>query len=159
MARRPKLKLDGMSLAELRQLHDEVQTALSGKIQMEREELQHKIDELSALETSVAGDGGKGLLSTQRTAGPRSRRVATGSGIGKAHPLKGRTVAPKYRDPNYPGQTWAGRGQAPRWLTAYESQGRKREEFLIGATADARSKGRRGGRKGKGRTSRREQLG
>jgi hypothetical protein len=47
---RQQLKLDAMSLAELRQLRDEVQTALSGKIQMERQELQAKLDELARLE-------------------------------------------------------------------------------------------------------------
>ena len=46
MPRQAALKLDAMSLAELRQLRDEIQAALSGKIQMEREELQGKIDEL-----------------------------------------------------------------------------------------------------------------
>jgi DNA-binding protein H-NS len=59
--------------------------------------------------------------------------------------LKGRTVAPKYRDPENSSQTWAGRGQSPRWLAAYEQQGRKREEFLIGATEGPRMK--RGSRK------------
>ena len=47
MARRP-FKLSAMSVAELRQLRDEIQTALSGKIQMERDELQEKLDELAA---------------------------------------------------------------------------------------------------------------
>jgi len=65
-----------MTVAELRQLRDEIQTALSGKIEMEREELQQKVDQLSELENSVAGDGGKGLQSSQRKAGLRSRRVA-----------------------------------------------------------------------------------
>ena len=141
--RQAALKLDAMSLAELRQLRDEVQTALSGKIQMEREELQRKIDELSALESSSTASEGNGLRSSRREGAPRRARHAIRRGNGKTHPLKGRTVAPKYRDPDNPSQTWAGRGQAPRWLTAYESQGRKREEFLIGVTADPRAKGRK----------------
>jgi DNA-binding protein H-NS len=135
MPRQAALKLDAMTVSELLQLRDEIQTALSGKILMEREELQHKIDELSALETSVTGSGGEGPPSTQRKAASRLKRAAPGRGNVKAHPLKGRTVAPKYRDPDNPSQTWAGRGQAPRWLTAHESQGRKREDFLIGASA------------------------
>jgi len=138
MPRRAAPKLDAMSLAELRQLRDEVQTALSGKIQMEREELQRKLNELSNLESS-AGDGRPEV----RLGRPRKPAGGGRAGNGKSHPLKGRTVAPKYRDPANRDQTWAGRGQAPRWLTAYESQGRKREEFLIGATAGARGKGRK----------------
>src|ERR1700686_4638877 len=134
MPRQAALKLDAMSLAELRQLRDEVQTALSGKIQMEREELQCKLNELSNLESS-AGDGRPEL----RLGRPRKSAGGGRAGNGKTHPLKGRTVAPKYRDPANRDQTWAGRGQAPRWLTEYESQGRKREEFLIGATAGSQT--------------------
>jgi len=39
-------------------------------------------------------------------------------------------VPAKYRDPQS-GQTWTGRGKAPRWVTEAEAAGRKREEFLI----------------------------
>lgn len=38
-------------------------------------------------------------------------------------------VAAKYRGLN--GETWSGRGKAPRWLTNLEAQGRNRDEFLI----------------------------
>jgi DNA-binding protein H-NS len=57
--------------------------------------------------------------------------------------LKGRKVAPKYRGPR--GETWAGRGARPRWLTVLVKQGHRIEEFSIdGATrAKARTKGRR----------------
>jgi DNA-binding protein H-NS len=35
----------------------------------------------------------------------------------------------KYRGPN--GETWSGRGREPRWLTALEAGGRKKEEFRV----------------------------
>lgn len=38
---------------------------------------------------------------------------------------KGKSVAPKYRDPAT-GQTWTGRGKAPKWI-----EGKEREQFLI----------------------------
>ena len=41
-----------------------------------------------------------------------------------------RAVAPKYRHPQT-GETWSGRGKAPRWLAAEESKGVSREDFLI----------------------------
>lgn len=34
-----------------------------------------------------------------------------------------------YRDPANPGNTWAGRGRAAKWLSDYEAQGRARDEF------------------------------
>jgi len=40
-------------------------------------------------------------------------------------------VAPKYRNPAEPSQTWAGRGQQPKWLAAETGKGRALEEFLI----------------------------
>jgi DNA-binding protein H-NS len=141
MPRKASLKLDAMTVAELLALRDAVQGALSGKIDAERRELQRQIEALSALTTSPTSVGT--TRSSRGTVVARGSRRAGRRGNGKTHPLKGRTVAPKYRDPNNPSQTWAGRGQAPRWLTAYEGQGRKREDFLIGASSEPRGDGRR----------------
>ena len=139
MPRRPAIKLGDMTVAQLLQLRDKVQTALFSKIKAEREELERRINQLSKLESSAPANGA--TLARPSRGGRLAR--ATRAGNGKSHPLKGRTVAPKYRDPANPSQTWAGRGQAPRWLVAYENQGHKRDDFLIGATAAGRSKGRR----------------
>jgi DNA-binding protein H-NS len=50
----------------------------------------------------------------------------------KAKPAKARKpVAVKYRT-SETGETWTGRGKAPKWLAAMEAAGRKREEFLVG---------------------------
>jgi DNA-binding protein H-NS len=41
-------------------------------------------------------------------------------------------VAPKYRNPADPSQTWAGRGQQPKWMSSQIAGGSKRlEDFLI----------------------------
>jgi DNA-binding protein H-NS len=41
-------------------------------------------------------------------------------------------VAPKYRDPNNPSNTWSGRGRMPRWMAAATKGGKaKKEDFLI----------------------------
>jgi DNA-binding protein H-NS len=37
----------------------------------------------------------------------------------------------KYKGPN--GETWTGRGLAPKWLSALIAQGRQKEEFFIAA--------------------------
>ena len=55
---------------------------------------------------------------------PKTARKSTkGRVLGK--------VAPKYRNPANPGETWAGRGKQPKWLAAETSKGRKLEDFLI----------------------------
>src|SRR6478609_3626326 len=50
-----------------------------------------------------------------------------GKASGKS--LKGKKVPPKYRSPS--GETWAGRGQRPKWLVAAMKKGKKIENFLI----------------------------
>ncbi|MDM7322424.1 MAG: H-NS histone family protein [Gammaproteobacteria bacterium] len=40
-------------------------------------------------------------------------------------------VAPKYRNPDRPEQTWTGRGQKPVWLRQRLEQGARLEDFLI----------------------------
>ena len=44
-------------------------------------------------------------------------------------------VAPKYRNPENPKETWTGRGKQPRWLAAYTAKGRDLGEFVIPGTA------------------------
>jgi DNA-binding protein H-NS len=134
MPRQSGLKLNAMSMPELLKLREQIEAALASK----REELQRQIDELSMMDVARTGNLRMGSRGRRSRVSARSRR-----GDGKANPLKGRPVAPKYRDPDNPLQTWAGRGQAPRWLAAYEQQGRKRDEFLIGATQAAATTGRR----------------
>jgi DNA-binding protein H-NS len=43
--------------------------------------------------------------------------------------LAGRKIAPKYRDKA--GNSWAGRGAQPTWLTMAMKKGAKRDDFLI----------------------------
>jgi DNA-binding protein H-NS len=106
-----------MEVAELVQLRDEIETALNGKIVIERDELQTRMDSLAAIQGNRSNSGGQ--VARGKTPG-RGRKV---------HPLKGKKALPKYRGPN--GETWAGRGLTPRWMTALEKKGKKRESFLI----------------------------
>ncbi len=45
--------------------------------------------------------------------------------------LAGKKVAPKYRNPANASQTWAGRGQQPKWLAAEIAKGKKLADFAI----------------------------
>jgi DNA-binding protein H-NS len=49
---------------------------------------------------------------------------------GRVSAMRGKSVPPKYRGPG--GETWAGRGATPRWLTALVKEGHAIEEFAIG---------------------------
>jgi DNA-binding protein H-NS len=70
-------------------------------------------------------------------------RLTGGGDVGngrkkKGRATKGRKVAAKYRDSE--GNTWAGRGAQPRWLTAAIKAGKKRDDFLIDKSAAASRK-------------------
>lgn len=43
----------------------------------------------------------------------------------------GSKVAPKYRNPANPSQTWAARGKQPKWMVAEIAKGKKLEDFAI----------------------------
>lgn len=115
-----KPSLKRMSISDLVALRDRVQSALSDKIEQERAELQSQMDDLQNLEKLPAAPNG-----SRRPRGGRPMAKTP-----KSKPAKKRSkVAPKYRGPK--GETWTGRGRAPRWLVALEAQGKKRENFLI----------------------------
>lgn len=51
--------------------------------------------------------------------------------LGKGRKGKG-SVAPKYRDPKNPDNTWTGRGRMPLWMVAATKGSKaKKDEFLI----------------------------
>ena len=49
----------------------------------------------------------------------------------RPHALKGKKLPPRYRNPKNRKETWAGRGNRPRWLAAALKGGRKLEAFAI----------------------------
>ena len=107
------MNLRGMGVDALLSLRAEIDKKLGEK----RSELEQQLSRLG-----VESDGG-------HARGP-------GWGSGRRSAMKGRNVAPKYRGPG--GETWAGRGARPRWLTALMKEGRKIDEFAINKLAVAR---------------------
>lgn len=75
-------------------------------------------------EIAAAFGAGKPVRAT-----PSGRRK-TGAAVRPANNAAKRAVAPKYRHPQT-GETWSGRGKAPRWLAAEETSGATRDNFLI----------------------------
>lgn len=54
-----------------------------------------------------------------------------GAGGRKASTRIGTKVAPKYRNPANPDQTWTGRGKRPRWFNDALAKGRKEGDMRI----------------------------
>jgi DNA-binding protein H-NS len=60
-----------------------------------------------------------------------SATKSTGAVAGRPHALKGKKLPPLYRNPKNRTETWAGRGNKPRWLVAALKGGKKLEAFAI----------------------------
>jgi DNA-binding protein H-NS len=100
--------LKSMSVDKLTKLREQVNAVLGAKVAEERRTLEDRLGELERL---TAGGSG-------------TRRNGAGA--------RG-AVAPKYRNPDNPAETWAGRGLKPRWLAAALQAGNKLEDFSIEA--------------------------
>src|SRR5262249_36431445 len=89
-----------------------------------------KINDLSTEELLSLKDAVDKALEGKRRELERQIWTLGGSATrGRGASLKGRKVAPKYRDRQ--GNTWAGRGARPRWLLAALKKGRKLESFAV----------------------------
>ena len=108
-----KVNLKSMSIDKLSKLKDQVDTILHTKVADERRTLQADLAKLSRFSTSQLHSKGLGVR------GP---------------------VAPKYRNPENPSETWAGRGLTPRWLAAAIKAGKKLEHFSIAQTSKQAAK-------------------
>lgn len=94
--------------------------------------------ELAAMQTRIARlivekkEAERAALRERMTALAREHGFDIKELIGRG---KGRNgpVAPKYRDPKDPANTWSGRGRMPRWMVAaMKGSKAKKEDFLIG---------------------------
>ena len=92
-----------MPLKELASLDAKIKAAIAEKRVSERHDLKAKMEELAR---------------------------ASGFSVGElfGHKGKGSKVAPKYRNPKDPSQTWTGRGRRPLWIA---KAGGDMERFLI----------------------------
>jgi DNA-binding protein H-NS len=102
------MNLKLMSIDKLSKLREQVEAMLGSKVSEERRAVQDQLGKLERLSTS--GSWLKGSRGGMRGA-----------------------VAPKYRNPANPAETWAGRGLKPRWLAAALKTGKKLEDFSIAA--------------------------
>jgi len=114
------MNLKSMSIDRLIGLRDRVDAALSSKVVDQRRTLESELSKLTRFQGGAA----------------RAKVSARGG-------LRG-AVAPKYRNPSNPAETWAGRGLKPKWLTAAIKVGKKQDDFLIaGAAPSSKANGRK----------------
>jgi DNA-binding protein H-NS len=105
-----------MSADTLWTLHEKITATLAKKITAEKTRLEQR---LRQLEPASNADG--------RSVGRARRRYPR--------------VLPKYKNPERPSETWAGRGKQPRWLSAQLRSGKKLDDFRIELSDQARGRG------------------
>jgi DNA-binding protein H-NS len=94
-----------MSTDELWALHEEVVARLATSLLAEKRLLEDRLKQLKGVQA-------------ERTKSSTGRRP---------YP----TVVPKFRNPDRPSETWAGRGKTPRWLAAKLKSGKRIDDFRI----------------------------
>jgi DNA-binding protein H-NS len=104
---RNSMNLKSMSIDQLVALRDRFNEALGAKVTDQRRALEAELSKLTRFQGGPAGS---------KSGGRRGDKAP---------------VAPKYRNPENPSETWAGRGLRPRWLSAALKSGKKLDEFLI----------------------------
>jgi DNA-binding protein H-NS len=114
-----------MSTDELWALHEEIATRLAAALTAEKSVLENRLRRLRrGIETQPATDDAKS--SGAKSLGAKSSR-AKSSTERRPYPA----VIPKYRNPERPSETWAGRGKKPRWLAAQLKSGKRIDDFRI----------------------------
>jgi DNA-binding protein H-NS len=92
-------------------------------------------DELWALHEEVSSRLAATLLAEKRVLEDRLKQLKAGGEAERASSSTGKrpypTVVPKFRNPDRPSETWAGRGKTPRWLAAKLKSGKRIEDFRI----------------------------
>ena len=117
------LDLESLSDEDLRELSVRVRQTLQTRVRSRLEAYQQMAREAGFEVTIGKPEEGDG----RRRGGRPSLAAEGGEG-------EHRMVAPKYRNPDDPSQTWSGRGVTPKWLTEKMAAGGSREDFLIEKT-------------------------
>jgi DNA-binding protein H-NS len=97
-------------------------------------------DELWLLREKIAAVLDAKLTAEKETLEKRLRQLRK-IGIEAAVKVSGRrpypVVFPKFRNPDDPSETWAGRGKQPRWLRKQLRSGKRIDDFRIGSSLAA----------------------
>jgi DNA-binding protein H-NS len=98
-------ELKQMAVDDLWGLHLEISEMLGKKLEEKRKQVEERIERVRRKLPAIAP-----LASSRRPYPP---------------------VLPKFRNPDEPSETWAGRGKKPRWLTRQLRAGRRLDDFRI----------------------------
>jgi DNA-binding protein H-NS len=120
--RRLLSSLEDLTTVDLKKVIEHAQALIEHKTEGDRRSF---VEEVTArakgFGMSVADLFGKAVPASMRSTKTQDKRKNAGKKLGSA-PVK-------FRSPS--GETWAGRGRPPRWLSALEAEGKKRADFAV----------------------------
>ena len=105
-----KTEIKSLSIDELWMLHEAIAATLAKKIAAEKKLLEERLT----------------LLTKARV-----RHKVKASKPRRPYP----PVLPKFRNPDEPSETWAGRGKQPRWVRKQLRSGKRMDDFRIESVA------------------------
>jgi DNA-binding protein H-NS len=118
--------LDDLSVGQLRSVQRYAEAKVRERAESEKaaliEEFRRRAEELGLSLRELFGEG------TTPAPAKQGRKPR-----GEGQKAERAPVAAKYRSPQ--GETWSGRGRAPKWLQVAEAEGQSRDEFLISKQA------------------------
>ncbi len=120
-------KLSGRQLKDLiRKAQQRERQLVKGLVAEVRAKVKAIIRDAGLTVSEVFGTGAR------RGPGRPPKAAAAKKGAAKKKVKRGYKVKPKYRNPDNPAQTWAGRGLKPKWYRQALAAGRKEKDLLIG---------------------------
>lgn len=112
----PKIDLSNASIPELRELASKIESELANRVDAEKASLRAEFESRAKASGFTLSE----LVGQVHT-----------KPLKKAEKAKGTSVAPKYRNPSNPVETWTGRGRSPAWVKAHTEGGGTLESLLI----------------------------
>jgi DNA-binding protein H-NS len=109
------LDLENMSDEQLRAIQARARELLDERVRSRLDEYR-RIARDAGYELSLTKIGEEGRRRRGQTSGREDRRSE---------------IAPKYRNPENPSETWTGRGHEPKWMQHQIAIGKARDDFLI----------------------------
>ena len=116
------------AIRKQRELLDKKEQALKSK---SHDKVLSKIVALAKEAGLTAADIGKALSAGKPSKAGKAAKTA------KKGTLAGKKVAPKYRNPANPEQTWTGRGVSPTWVQALKAAGTLDSALIVHSAAAA----------------------
>ncbi|MCB1356838.1 MAG: H-NS histone family protein [Maritimibacter sp.] len=117
-----KTDLKQMTRKQLEKLRGDVDAALKA--------LDAK-DKKAALKAAQAAAKAHGFSLDELTTGKPGEKPAPRARKARKNDDGRAKVAPKYRSPSDPEQTWSGRGRAPGWMVAHLEAGGQKDDLAI----------------------------